>query len=649
MFLNDQETATDLLYYEPIAKTVVNLIRKSLEAPVTIGVHGDWGAGKSSVLKMTEAAFAIEDRVLCLWFNGWTFQGFEDAKAVVIETIVEELRRARPTSTKVKEAARKVLKRVDWLKLARKAGGFAFTAATGIPTFDQVKGLFDTATAILAKPQEHLSLEDLKGIAEKAGDFIKDAPEEADHLPAQIHAFRGEFKELLDAADIDQLVVIVDDLDRCLPQTAIATLEAIRLFLFVERTAFVIGSDELMIEYAVREHFPDLPPSAGPVSYARNYLEKLIQVPFRIPALGVAETRIYVTLLLAESALGSTDARFERLLDAAREDMKRPWTSRGLDRKTVGDAIGAAVPPEVEQAIVISAQISRILSDGTRGNPRQIKRFLNSMMLRQAIADERGFGGDIQRPILAKVMLAERFNPDFYEQIARLAAVARDGKPEALVRFEGHVRNPAEAEPGNRTVKSAKKSAKHEIQPLPPEAEEWAKSEWARNWAAIDPPLADIDLRPYVFVTRDKRSFFGGLLAASHLEGLVEKLMGPRLAVRGAAQEIGKLVGSEPEEVFEAIRGRILQDDNYNTEPRGVPGLVALVGAYPALQRRLLGFIRELPVDKVGAWAPAAWGRCFADAGVKSEFQAVLTEWAEQSSNMVLKTAAQGVLSLTRA
>ncbi len=117
MFLNDQETATDLLYYEAIAKTVVNLIRRSPEAPVTVGVHGDWGAGKSSILKMTEAAFAGDDRVLCLWFNGWTFEGFEDAKAVVIETIVEELRRARPTSAKVKEAARKVLKRVDWLKL----------------------------------------------------------------------------------------------------------------------------------------------------------------------------------------------------------------------------------------------------------------------------------------------------------------------------------------------------------------------------------------------------------------------------------------------------------------------------------------------------------------------------------------------------
>ncbi len=184
MFLNDQETATDLLYYEAIAKTVVNLIRKTPDAPVTIGVHGDWGAGKSSVLKMLEGAFAADDRVLCLWFNGWTFEGFEDAKTVVIETIVDELRRARPTSTKVAEAAKKVLKRVDWLKLARKAGGFAFTATTGIPTFDQVKGLYDMAAGFLAKPQDHVSIEDLKGVADKAGDFLKEAPDDTNNLPS---------------------------------------------------------------------------------------------------------------------------------------------------------------------------------------------------------------------------------------------------------------------------------------------------------------------------------------------------------------------------------------------------------------------------------------------------------------------------------
>ena len=650
MFLNDQETATDLLYYEAIAKTVVTLIRKTPDAPVTIGVHGDWGAGKSSVLKMLERAFAEDDRVLCLWFNGWTFEGFEDAKTVVIETIVDELRRARPTSTKVADAAKKVLKRVDWLKLARKAGGFAFTATTGIPTFDQVKGLYDVATSFLAKPQDHVLIEDLKGVAEKAGEFLKEAPNESDNLPEHIHAFREEFKELLDAADIDQLVVIVDDLDRCLPKTAIATLEAIRLFLFVERTAFVIGADELMIEYAVREHFPDLPPSSGPVSYARNYLEKLIQVPFRIPALGVAETRVYVTLLLAENALGSRDPRFLNLLASAREDMRRPWKSRGLDRRTVEQAMAGKMPPDVDQALVISAHVTKILSEGTRGNPRQIKRFLNSMMLRHAIAEERGFGADIQRPVLAKIMLAERFYPDFYEQIARLAANHPDGQPEALRRFEEHVRAPAPEEDDDEkpAAKGGRKAAHSAPAPLPVEAMEWEKNEWAKGWAAIDPPLTGADLRPYVFVTRDKRSSLGGLAAASHLEGLVEKLMGPTMMVRGAVGEIAKLTGPEPEEVFEAIRGRILQDDNFAAKPKGADGLVRLVEAHPALQRRLLEFIRELPVAKVGSWAASSWGACFTDTGIAAEYQTTLRSWAEQTENSILQKAAHGISKLQR-
>lgn len=650
MFLNDQETATDLLYYEAIAKTVVNLIRKTPDAPVTIGVHGDWGAGKSSVLKMLEGAFAADDRVLCLWFNGWTFEGFEDAKTVVIETIVDELRRARPTSTKVAEAAKKVLKRVDWLKLARKAGGFAFTATTGIPTFDQVKGLYDMAAGFLAKPQDHVSIEDLKGVADKAGDFLKEAPDDTNNLPEHIHAFRKEFKELLEAADIDQLVVIVDDLDRCLPKTSVATLEAIRLFLFVERTAFVVGADELMIEYAVREHFPDLPPSSGPVSYARNYLEKLIQVPFRIPALGLAETRVYVTLLLAENALGSKDERFLRLLAAAREDMRRPWKSRGLDRRTVEKAMHGPVPAEIDQALVISAHVTKTLSEGTRGNPRQIKRFLNSMMLRHAIADARGFGADIQRPVLAKIMLAERFYPDFYEQIARLAANDSDGKPNALRCFEQHVRTPPADE--DEDEKPAGKSTRRPVRPAPPplpgEAVEWDKNEWVKGWVAVDPALAEVDLRPYVFVTRDKRSSLGGLAAASHLEGLVEKLMGPPLMVRGAAGEIGKLNGPEPEEVFESIRGRILQDDSFDTKPKGVDGLVRLVEAHPTLQRRLLEFIRELPVNRIKAWAASSWGVCFSDATIAAEIQAVLRGWSEQNDNTVLQAAAKGIAAMVR-
>src|SRR3546814_7199987 len=86
MIVADNETAVDLLYYEAIAKTVVRLVSEKSDEPLSVGVHGDWGAGKSSVLMMVEEAFS-GDRVLCVRFNGWLFQGFEDAKAVLIETI----------------------------------------------------------------------------------------------------------------------------------------------------------------------------------------------------------------------------------------------------------------------------------------------------------------------------------------------------------------------------------------------------------------------------------------------------------------------------------------------------------------------------------------------------------------------------------
>ena len=85
------------------------------------------------MLMMVEEAFAEIDRVLCVRFNGWLFQGYEDAKAVLIETIVEELLQSRSASTKIIDQAKKVLRRVDWMKVARKAVGLAFSVATGIP------------------------------------------------------------------------------------------------------------------------------------------------------------------------------------------------------------------------------------------------------------------------------------------------------------------------------------------------------------------------------------------------------------------------------------------------------------------------------------------------------------------------------------
>ncbi len=91
--------------------------------------------------------------------------------------------------------------------------------------------------------------------------------------------FEENFAELLEDAKIDKLVVLIDDLDRCLPDVAINTLEAVRLFMFTEKIAFVIAADESMIRYAVKKHFPDAISenkiNAGD-TFANRYLEVVI-------------------------------------------------------------------------------------------------------------------------------------------------------------------------------------------------------------------------------------------------------------------------------------------------------------------------------------------------------------------------------------
>jgi predicted KAP-like P-loop ATPase len=93
MILTDNETKVDLLNNEAIATTIIGLLRAKPDHPVTIGVHGDWGLANQRV-EMIESGFDGQEDVLCLKFNGWRFQGFEDAKIALIEGIVTGLMRS---------------------------------------------------------------------------------------------------------------------------------------------------------------------------------------------------------------------------------------------------------------------------------------------------------------------------------------------------------------------------------------------------------------------------------------------------------------------------------------------------------------------------------------------------------------------------
>nr|WP_198429485.1 MULTISPECIES: Qat anti-phage system ATPase QatA [Pseudomonadota] len=635
--MTDNETKVDLLNNEAIASTIIELLRAKPDHPVTIGVHGDWGAGKSSVLEMIEAGFADQDDVLCLKFNGWRFQGFEDAKIALIEGIVTGLVEKRPALKKAAVAVKDVFRRIDWLKVAKRAGGLALTAFTGIPTPEQIGAIVGSLEALMADPSKLVTKENLSTAIDEVKAVLK--PGESKNVPEEVEAFRKAFDQLLKDAGIKQLVVLIDDLDRCLPDTAIETLEAIRLFVFTAQTAFVVAADEAMIEYAVRKHFPDLPDSTGPRDYARNYLEKLIQVPFRIPALGETETRIYVTLLLAGAEVGENNADYEKLIAVARENLKRPWTSGGLDAATVKTALGKQAE-KANNALALSDQIGPILASGTKGNPRQIKRFLNTLLLRERTANARGFGDDIKLPVLAKLMLAERFIPRLFEQIAFVAAIHPQGLCEDLEALEKSlaIANDKDGEPkGQKAAEPAPASDNAVLT-------EWKASETVRDWSRLSPKLSGLDLRPYLFVTKDKKDYFGPVSVLGHLAGVVEKLFGGKMTVQGYEAELKQLVQPEAEKVFEAVRSKIMGTGAFDTRPAGVDGLAVLVRAQPGLQSRLMDFLEALPSGKCGPWVVSGWQGVIKDTECATRLTKLLGDWSKVTGNPGLKASAEAAL-----
>lgn len=71
----DVATAEDRLGFEPYTDTLSEVIRYS-ETPLTIGIFGAWGSGKTSLLMMLEKSLRkqeTEPRTQIVWFNAWQY------------------------------------------------------------------------------------------------------------------------------------------------------------------------------------------------------------------------------------------------------------------------------------------------------------------------------------------------------------------------------------------------------------------------------------------------------------------------------------------------------------------------------------------------------------------------------------------------
>lgn len=468
MLWPDKETEIDYLNFTYLVDMVVNLSTNRELSPSTIGLYGDWGSGKSSLMKLARKAIETkgkkdkneETKILCIDFNGWLFEGYDDAKTSLCGTILDALADEKRFGKEVAEYAKELLKKVDFKKIIGKGVkyGLDFLLTGGIGTLTDL-----TLSSVLSSVKNTAGEVEAKQIEELIGKLKKE-----DNKREEVKKFRSEFKKLLEMSKLDHVVVFIDELDRCQPDTILEVFEAMRLFLFVEGTSFVIGADERLIQYAIKSKYKEVP--GNNLDIGKEYLEKVIQYPISIPQLNLAEVNLYLFCLLSEKTI--TDMKkFNSLIEII--------SSLHPDQELTLDFIeekDASLVEACRYDMSLSRQISSVLAPSINGNPRQCKRFLNMLYMRMELAKARHVSLD--KNILAKLMLAEYFNPDFFRAITN---------PDYREVFKAFERG-EELKEGNPFYI-------------------WRDKEWVRRWLENGTTIGDEKLENYVYFANIKNRY----------------------------------------------------------------------------------------------------------------------------------------------
>jgi predicted KAP-like P-loop ATPase len=567
----DNETDRDFLNFTGVADTVAEIIVQANGKPISIGVSGAWGVGKSSMIRLIRRGLAGRtqgqaDAFVFVEFNAWLYQGYDDARAALLDVIASTLATEAAKRRTGIEKAHDLLKRVNWLRAAKFVAPSALALALGLPPPGLVSEIFDLGKKAVAGG---IASADLTQIAEKSKELTAGAagllnPATDTSPPKEIQAIRDSFEAALSEMNVT-LVVLIDDLDRCLPATTISTLEAIRLFLFLEHTAFVIAADEVMIKHAVRRHFDGVDEVL-----VTSYFDKLIQVPIRVPPLGTQEVRAYLMLLFVEnSTLPNPDKEAIRIRVCAQ--LGQTWKGQRVDRAFMM-TLRASYPPELVARFEAADRLAPLLTRASQiaGNPRLIKRFLNALSIRMTIA--RGHHVTVDESALTKMLLFERCAPSAaYDALTKAVTGSADGIPAFLKPWEDQV----------------------EAGETPDLKAPW-DDPFILEWLALSPHLGEHDLRGILYVSREHAPLITpeDRLSSEGAELLTALIETPDLADK-LRDRLARLPRPEIAIIMDRVLGRAQREQEWGVPP--ILNAALTLGAIdPAQGRRVADFLNTL-------------------------------------------------------
>jgi formylglycine-generating enzyme required for sulfatase activity len=463
----------DALGYDAYAKTLWARIEQGLnrdtitsklgDDPLVVGIFGEWGAGKSflldsihglSIARLAEQK-ALQNNdpgvtlTIPVWFQAWKYEHEAHLHVPLLLHVMNALKDAfrEPPSiagqlvevgTKAVMVAETIAKPTGKLLKAANAvfpivqkviGSISvFGVSLNIP--DEIGDWLETAAdaAEGAEGDEKDDAADKKNKAEKerkdAKSHVATATQDGLYF-YRIHELLaaltrpGKYegrKDLFDGAKVTKetrinFVVFVDDLDRCLPEKAVAVLELIKTVFNVESFAFVLALDDEVIERGIGHRYRDYAlgnkKSEMPIT-GFEYLEKIVHLPFRLPALTRDDALLFIRqkeLKLRDSMTPEQLSEYGNSLWISGFRVKREAT-RGEKDVSVLDlshilvnSFDAYVPRKLDRAIELFHHVSKVATE--RGRPLSIHR------------------GTPDIRIIFALVLIQLFQPDLFRCLRR--------------------------------------------------------------------------------------------------------------------------------------------------------------------------------------------------------------------------------------
>jgi hypothetical protein len=399
--ISDDPTVEDQLGFNAAAELIASTIAKipMANTPWTVGIFGEWGSGKTSFLKMVDMELSKEPfGIRPIWFNAWKYSREENLWSALLQTVLDQVRVSGPawrrpwvalrvwfTTLDVRAGSWEMAKKLTVLaiRLALVAVGVALFYAAAVksvnPIVDAVARAFPgqqtfreavtsrwgqatiaAAALLVSKPDFLWKIFDTKlGI-----DFSKFSHRRSYREKiAFLDEFNAELRKLLKVASRDKpIVIVIDDLDRCLPEQTLQILESVKLFLDVRGCVFLLAVDRDVVERAIATKYKDFRPE-DMMRLGETYFEKVVQLALALPP-------------------------------------TPPDAAKAFLRQTTTDPDAHACAP--------------ILIAGPAFNPRRVKRNLQTFLFLKAFAD--GSGRALVSPVLAKLVIIQAHYRQLYRE-----------------------------------------------------------------------------------------------------------------------------------------------------------------------------------------------------------------------------------------